>query len=241
MSSLIVISRKWCLLLVPLFSLFSLAFTNQFYRFNDETKSKDKVVFLLEQIHGGQFFLRTEFTDWSFFNNEYREKSIDYQSYTQSKELIHKKIESGLSPREAYLNEIINQYKQNWLAITVHPLKKFIHGNSIHIGSKVPGKIDAIYIRKYIVIFCINIALNIINWLIIGIGLFYLYTHYKEQEILSILIISILLAFNLFNMISASEQRYLFPTKIIYIILAIKFIVRHSTRLMPSKFNLTIK
>jgi hypothetical protein len=233
LSLLIISSKKWSLLIVPLFSLISLSLVNQFYRFNNDSIGKDKVVFLLEQIHVGQFFLRAEFTDWSFFNNEYRENSIDYKSYSQSKEIISNRIVSGISPREAYLNEIVNQYKLNLLASTVHPIKKFIHGNSIHIGSKVPGKINPSYLKKNIVTFGVNIALNIINWLIIGIGLYFLFTYYKEQEILSIFIISILLTFNIFNMISASEQRYLFPTKIIYIILVIKFIVRNYSLHLP--------
>jgi 4-amino-4-deoxy-L-arabinose transferase-like glycosyltransferase len=229
------------LFLIVIFSFITLIAVNQLYRFNDKSLSKDKVVFLLEQIHGGQFFLNDEFTDWSFFNNEYREKSIDYQNFTQSKELILTQIESGLSPREAYLNEIINQYKQHFLKSTVHPIKKFIHGNSIHIGSKVSGKLSIQYLKKYWLIFSINIILNTLNWLIISIGLYFLFKYYKEQEILNIIIIATLLSFNIFNMISASEQRYLFPTKIIYLILAIKFIVRYYSGVLPQKLNYLLK
>lgn len=237
---LIFFTKQWRLFLVVIFSFITLATINQLYRFNNKSLSKDKVVFLLEQIHGGQFFLRDEFTDWSFFNNEYREKSIDYQNYSKSKELIYSQIENGISPREAYINEITNQYKQNVIASAFHPIKKFIHGNSIHIGSKISGKLNIEYLKKYWLTFLMNIILNIINWLIIAIGLCFLFKHYKEQEVLSVVIIATLISFNIFNMISASEQRYLFPTKIVYIILAIKFIVRYYSGYLPQKFNLLL-
>lgn len=236
---LFILTKKWLFLIIPIISFLTFFLVNQLYRVNNQNESKDKVVFLLEQIHGGQFFLRTEFTDWSFFNDEFRPNSTDYNDYQASREKLQTEIANGTAPRKAYINEIAEQLSNNLVKSLLHPIKKFIHGNSIHIGSKTPGKLNTAYLKKYYLTFLLNVILNILNWLIILLGIYVIAKHYHDNELLSLFIITTLISFNFFNMLSASEQRYLFPTKIIYIIFTIKFIVnRYSLNNWPI-FKLT--
>jgi hypothetical protein len=219
--------KMWQHIFIPVIAVLVFFLFTQIYKLGNAETNKDKSVFLLEQIHSGMFFMRSEFTDWSFFNNEYRERSIDYTEYMASKQNIYNSIDNATNPRDAYIEEIIAQIKLKPLASIIHPLKKFIHGNSIHVGSKLPGKLDRAYLNTNYKTFAINIFLNLLNWSVIVIGILFILQLFKENELMGILLISIIIAFNLFNMLSASEQRYLFPTKIIYIILTIKFVMRY--------------
>ncbi len=198
--------------------------TGLFKKLETEKNERDNVVFLLEQIHIGMFFLRNEFTDWSFFNNEYRENSVDYAQLTESKNKIEELVSKGVPERKAYLfilkNEIIDHPGK---AIT-HVFKNFIHGNSMHIGSAVPGKLSMAYIKKHKGDFLFNLATNIIGWAVNILALLLLLkTNLRRSPFISMVLI-IILAFNIFNCISASEQRYLFPTKILCIFLAACYI-----------------
>lgn len=216
--------KKWYILAVPALAIFMFFIFTQVYKLGNTETNRDKFVFLLEQIHGGMFFMRSEFTDWSFFNNEYREQSIDYYEYQSSKQTINNDINLGENPRTAYLNEIYSQIKQKPYQSIIHPIKKFIHGNSIHIGSKTPGKLSLSYLSIHYKTFAVNIFLNLLNWAVIILGLYFLLKTFRQNEFMAILLLATILAFNAFNMLSASEQRYLFPTKILYIIYCITFI-----------------
>lgn len=242
--SLLITIRPNAIFLIPLILLFSLLFKKKslfiigsissvFFvgitlltstiKSNNDT-SKDSVVFLLEQIHVGQFFLRHEPTDWSFFNNEYRPSSRDYNELQESRSKIHSTIQSGTPPRSAYIKEITDQYKQYPIASLLHPLTKFIHGHSFHIGTTIPGELNINYIQKYPKYFIVNTLLKIFVWTIIIAAFLFLIQHRKELFTYWFLWLP-WLSFAIFDMISASEQRYLFPARNLILMLAVGYLL----------------
>ena len=225
--------KKWQLSLVAVSSVFTyflVGWIAGIIVLQDAAERKDKVVFLLEQIHYGQFFLKLEPTDWSFFNNEYRPNSQDYKNCQQSIAKIDSLIASGTPPREAYINETFHQIKTYPVASFVHLFTKFLHGHSFHIGTTIPGKLNWNYIKTYPHIFATNVILKIIMWGIIILALAFIKLNWKKLPIYCFLWLP-WLSFALFNMPSASEQRYLFPVRLLIILLAVGFLVNKFNRL----------
>lgn len=192
---------------------------NLFYKLQTTIEKKDNAVFLLEQIHVGQFPLRKEFTDWSFFNNEFRANSIDYKEYDESRSKISQLVTiDSVDKKKALIDEIIYQMSENPMASILLPFKKIIHGNSLHVGSTIPGPLTIKYIKQNPVLFLINLTTNIFNWVLIFFAIIFFIKQKSLAASPFLLYILIIISFVAFNSVSASEQRYLFPVKVLFII-----------------------
>jgi hypothetical protein len=222
-----ILIKKYRIGLIGVYSFLIFISISAIAKLATENKN-DKTAFLIEQIRFGQFFMRYEPTDWSFFNGEYRPNSVDYDSLCSSSDRVTLDIKKGIDPVDAQLKEL----KHILLVEPLITLKlfffKFIHGNSYHIGSRIPGKLSVEYFKKYYLIFITNILINLINWFSIIITFYVLIFHFREFISKYWFLILIPISLMVFNSIAASEQRYMMFSKPFLLIITLLYFRRYS-------------
>ncbi|QNL20569.1 hypothetical protein HZR84_00915 [Hyphobacterium sp. CCMP332] len=191
----------------------------------NERQTLNQETYLAYVIHIGRFQFRTEEFDWRFWDGNNRSDSRDYQNYISSVHALESQIEnSNDSKSGVYYDWIIRDLKEHPFMAVKQFFVRIIFGNTLRINSISTDSFSIFGIKGKTVYYAITIALNIINYLILLLALFFIIQKSSWKKYWPL--ISIILAIWIFNGIVYIEQRYLFPTRpIIYFLASFGFLL----------------
>ncbi len=191
----------------------------------NERQTLNQETYLAYVIHIGRFQFRTEEFDWRFWDGNNRPDSRDYQNYIKSVHELESKLDDGkVSKSRIYYEWILKDLIYHPFTAIKQFFIRIIFGNTLRINSISTDSFSILGINGKSVYYTFTIVLNIINYLIISMALYFSVRKSSWEK--NWPLIAIILAIWIFNGIVYIEQRYLFPTRpIIYFLASFGFLL----------------
>ncbi len=175
--------------------------------------------YLLHVAQHGRFQFRDETWDWRFWDDDVRADSKDYQRSNQVKSRLDSTVRAGNSYGTTYGRWLINDVLSNPVTAVKQFIVRIIYGHTLTINSITKERFSLGPLRGPFGYYLVIGGLNLINWSIILLAGFGIYTLRRDWTVLIPILIP-WAALVLFSAAIYMEQRYLFPVRPIVLLLA---------------------
>ncbi len=185
--------------------------------------------------HLGRFQFRTETWDWRFWDNNIRSDSKDYIAWCKSSEEL--KIEmtnKGLSQNNVYGKWVLNDALTHPIMVAKQFFVRLLFGNFLQVSSIKPEKFKIGTIGGAWLFNSVFILVNLLNILIL-VSAIYFFVQYIKSKPYLIFLIAPVIALVIFHGFIYMEQRYLYPVRPFFLLMASPLLVKIYDKLLCKK------
>lgn len=187
--------------------------------------------YFVNVAHQGRFQFRTETWDWRFWESDIRPDSKDYQAWRASSSALQEEIKtSGRSRNEVYGSWLLQDAQSHPFVLLKQFGVRLAFGHFLQISSAPPEKFAIGPLKGPWIFYGLHIGINLFNLLLIYAAIVGFFRAVKTQRFVLLLIVP-WLALSIFHGMVYMEQRYMFPARPVFLLLASPVLVTLISRL----------